>query len=377
MKIKKIFLTFLMIITVVLVSACSIFGSSSSGMSISRVESKTDENGTTLVTMYFEDEDVEPLTFEIPKGEKGEIGEVGAAGLGIESITSRISEDGLKTILTITFTSEDVAPQEIEIPNGVSVTDTIQSYNPDTNTTDIYFVLSDGSDTSDNPISIPNGKDGIGIESVTQEEDGEGNIIITITYSDPSMGEEGKTIITIPYKNGEDGRGIVSVIGTQVDNQFIITINYTDGTSEDLTPFTLPRVNQWFSGSGAPNRIITNQSVLGDYYFDRENYIIYYFDGLSYIEIINLTKNNKVTEEHTVTFDPNGGSFVSETTGKLIVSDGENILISRIPQCTLDGHSFEGYYTTPEGPENPLSGKLTDLTPIYRDITFYAYYVKL
>lgn len=40
----------------------------------------------------------------------------------------------------------------------------------------------------------------------------------------------------------------------------------------------------------------------------------------------------------------------------------------------MEGYSFEGYYTTPEGPDNPLSGRLTDLTPIFRDTTFYAYY---
>ena len=43
----------------------------------------------------------------------------------------------------------------------------------------------------------------------------------------------------------------------------------------------------------------------------------------------------------------------------------------------MEGYSFQGYYTTAEGPANPLSGKLTDLTPIYNDVTFYAYYEAL
>ena len=38
---------------------------------------------------------------------------------------------------------------------------------------------------------------------------------------------------------------------------------------------------------------------------------------------------------------------------------------------------FAGYYTSPEGPENPLSGKLTDLTPIYSDMSFYAYFTEI
>ena len=58
----------------------------------------------------------------------------------------------------------------------------------------------------------------------------------------------------------------------------------------------------------------------------------------------------------------------------MVVDAGSTINIASIPLCSMDGYSFEGYYTTPEGPDNPLSGRLTDLTPIFRDTTFYAYY---
>ena len=104
------------------------------------------------------------------------------------------------------------------------------------------------------------------------------------------------------------------------------------------------------------------ESFQGDYYFDYDNYVIYYFDGEHFVEIINLTENNQPTVQCEVTFNPNGGSFVSSTTGKIIVNKGETIDVSRIPVCYKEGFTFEGYYTTPEGPENLFSGKLDDLT---------------
>ena len=118
-------------------------------------------------------------------------------------------------------------------------------------------------------------------------------------------------------------------------------------------------------------------AIEGDYYFDYDNYVIYYFDGEHFVEIINLTENNQPTVQCEVTFNPNGGSFASSTTGKIIVNKGETIDVSRIPVCYKEGFTFEGYYTTPEGPENLFSGKLDDLTIITKDITFYAYYVEV
>ena len=376
MKFKRIISSLFLFLSITL-SSCSLFGGTDEGLMIERVESTMGENGSTLVTMYFTDEDVEPLTFEIPRGETGEIGPIGATGLGIKEITSRQSEDGLNTILTIIFTSEDVPNQEITVPNGVSIVSPVSSYDPETNITTIYFILSDGTDTSANPIQIENGKDGIGIADINQETDAEGNIIITITYTDPSMGENGQTVITIPYKNGEDGRGISTILTNTIDNVFYVTIFYTDNTSQELDPIPLPQVNKWISGHGAPNNSVIQESIQGDYYFDLDNYIIYMFDGTNFVEIINLTLDNTVTKQCTVTFDPNGGYFSTQTLGKIQVKYGSTIDIASIPYCAKEGFSFAGYYTTPEGPANPLSGKLTDLTPIYSDITFYAQYEEI
>lgn len=376
MKFKRIISSLFLFLSITL-SSCSLFGGADEGLMIERVESTMGENGSTLVTMYFTDEDVEPLTFEIPRGETGEIGPIGATGLGIKEITSRQSEDGLNTILTIIFTSEDVPNQEITVPNGVSIVSPVSSYDPETNITTIYFILSDGTDTSANPIQIENGKDGIGIADINQETDAEGNIIITITYTDPSMGENGQTVITIPYKNGEDGRGIETIVGTQIDNIYTLTVYYTDGTSYELPSINLPQTTRWYYGNGAPSSRYEAQAIEGDYYFDIDNFVIYLFDGTEFNEIINLTENNEPSRTYTVTFDANGGEFVSSILTTITVTAGRPIEMSRIPTCAKDGFVFAGYYTTPEGPKNPLSGKLTDLTPIFSDMYFYAYYEEI
>lgn len=374
MKFKRIISSLFLFLSLTL-SSCSLFGGTSEGLMIDRVESSTSANGSTLVTMYFTDTDVEPLTFEIPKGAVGETGPVGVAGLGIKDISATQSSDGLSTILTITFTSDEVPPETITVPNGVSVEESKLTYDQDKNQYYFEFTFSDGRIETVGPIDKP--KDGIGISSVDTDVNDEGKVTITITYSDPSMGENGQTVITIPYKNGEDGRGIARIVGTQLDDLYYITIFYDDETSEPLDPIQLPTATQWLYGYGAPNSIIAAQAKLGDYYFDQENYIIYFFDGSSFVEVINLTENNQSTKQCTVTFDPNGGRFISETIGKIVVPSGSTIQLASIPLCSREGYSFQGYYTTAEGPANPLSGKLTDLTPIYNDVTFYAYYEAL
>ena len=131
MKFKRIISSLFLFLSLTL-SSCSLFGGTSEGLMIDRVESSTSANGSTLVTMYFTDTDVEPLTFEIPKGAVGETGPVGVAGLGIKDISATQSSDGLSTILTITFTSDEVPPETITVPNGVSVTNSTLNYDPDT-----------------------------------------------------------------------------------------------------------------------------------------------------------------------------------------------------------------------------------------------------
>ena len=373
MRFKKIIKLALALFSTISLSSCSIFGSDE-GMMIESISATSGEDGSTTLTFAFTDPDIEPLEVNIPKGDQGEQGAIGLTGLGIDHIDSELSEDGKNTILTIYFTSEEVEPKVVTVPNGVGIDTSVPptyTLNPDNNTTVVTYTLTNGETIT---FEVSNGKDGIGIANVTQTTDQDGNIIITITYTDETFGDNGQTVITIPYKNGEDGRGITQVIGTLLDDSYYISIFYSDGTSENLDPIILPQTNQWYSGYGRPTSVVIRDSREGDYYFDQENFIIYYFDGYEYVEVINLTENNRPTSTVTVNFNPNGGTFISQTVGRIEITKGETIPAERIPLCSKEGYSFEGYYTTAEGPSNPLSGKLTDLTPIFSDVTFYAYY---
>ncbi len=376
MRFKKIKLA-LALFSAISLSSCSIFGSDE-GTMIESISATSGEDGSTTLTFTFTDPDIEPLEVNIPKGEQGEQGAIGLTGLGIDHIDCELSEDGKNTILTIYFTSEEVEPKVVTVPNGVGIDTSVPptyTLNPDNNTTVVTYTLTNGETIT---FEVSNGKDGIGIQNVTSEQLEDGSWVITITYTDPSMGEEGKTVITLPYKNGEDGRGINALVGLESEGAYTITVFYSDNTVQTLDPITLPVVNKWVRGNGYPDREELSTLNAGDYYFDTENYIIYYFDGTDLLEIINLTEDNAPTKTYTVTFDANGGVFTTAGVfGSIKVNSGETIAISRIPICSMEGFSFEGYYTTPEGPDNPLSGKLTDLTPIYRDITFYAHYEKI
>lgn len=359
-------------------SSCSIFGGGDTGVMIDRVESSTNEAGTTIVTMYFTDEDLEPLTFEIPRGEVGEVGPIGAAGVGIENITSRPSDDGKSTILTVSFTSEEMPDKEFTVPNGVSIVSTNSSYDPEDNSTIITFTLSDGTvipRDGEDEIKIFNGKDGVGITNVICEQDETTlDYTIKITYSGEIAEGVTETTIHLPYQNGEDGIGVAAIIGNQVGDTYILTIQYTDGTSKELTPILLPQATIWLYGNGAPTSIDVLRAKEGDYYFDLLNYAIYIFTDGRFNLIINLTEDNAPTSECVVTFDANGGFFTSSKPTSFSVTKGRPIPYGMFPTCEKDGAKFIGFYTLPEGPNDPLSGKLTDLTPIYNDMTFYACY---
>lgn len=372
MRFKKFKLA-LALFSAISLSSCSIFGSDE-GMMIESISATSGDDGSTTLTFTFTDPDIEPLKVNIPKGEQGEQGAIGLTGLGIDHIDSELSEDGKNTILTIYFTSEEVEPKVVTVPNGVGIDTSVPptyTLNPDNNTTVVTYTLTNGETIT---FEVSNGKDGIGIQNVTSEQLADGSWVITITYTDPSMGEEGKTVITLPYKNGEDGRGIESIIGEQDGTTYTITINFDDGSTEVLPTIELPQATKWFYGNGAPSSRYEAQANEGDYYFDLDNYVIYLFDGTEFNEVINLTDDNLNTRTFTVTFNPNGGRFVSDLPTTITVTSGRPIDMKRVPICEKDGSTFAGYYTTPEGPQNVFSGKLTDLTPIYSDMTFYAYY---
>ena len=45
-----------------------------------------------------------------------------------------------------------------------------------------------------------------------------------------------------------------------------------------------------------------------------------------------------------------------------------------MPIAEKDGSIFIGWYTSKDGPNDPLGAKITSITPITKDITAYACY---
>ena len=351
-KFKKYLISLLMLFSVSFTSSCSIFGSEE-GMMFEGFTIDNDKDGNTILTLTFTDDDIEPLVITIPKGEKGDEGEKGPQGVGISTITSSQSEDGLKTLITVTYTDETLEDTTFEVNNGVSVISIESAINEVNNTTLLTFTLSDGT-TKD--IEVRNGKDGVGIKDVTYAQDPNGDYIVTITYTD----DREPTIITLPYKNGEDGRGISSVVGLQDGNNYVITVYFTNGEYTELAPIDLPEATKWLYGYGAPSSYYERQANNGDYYFDIDNLVIYLFDGEKFNEVIDLTTDQVPSKTYSVTFDANGGEFVSTIPTTITVTADDLT-------CTLNIKVYAINLRVEEAKQYRVEAESLDLSNIIHD----------
>ena len=213
--------------TMSLASCGSIF-KGNEGMMISNITHTLDKDGNTVITINFTDEDLEPVTFTIPKGEQGD---TGMSGVDIEDVTWAPLEDGTGLEVTFSFTDEEIPDKVIEIPYATGIENIEATTDPDTGVTTVTINTTDGKQTSFtlNPA--------IGIADVQTSVDEESNaVIITITYT----GGKEPTTITIPYKNGEDGKdgkGISFITGTVVGDQYYIDIYYDDDEGTRWTAY--------------------------------------------------------------------------------------------------------------------------------------------
>jgi uncharacterized repeat protein (TIGR02543 family) len=335
--------------------SCSDFVSDES-LSISSITAQTLDNGVTELTFTFDDSDEDPLVIDIPKGDKGD---TGAVGNGISDVTCALSEDGKSYVITVTYTDSSKSPDVFTIPVPVEVSGVSTTYDTTSGQTTVTITLSDGT-TQSFVVS-----DGVGISSITQSTDDDGNTILTINYTDPT---KTPSTITIPYvsgKDGKDGVGIASMYGYESDGKYYIQVTYTDGTTQTL-PFAAPDAGiKWYSGSSTSD--ITETPSEGDFFYCfTDNSIYTYQDGMWVLVVV--LKDNSV---YTVTFDAatNGGSLVGGTT-TVKVSSGKTI--SSLPTAYKAGATFIGWYTSSAGPESPNSGHFTDLTPVTSDLTLYA-----
>ena len=343
-------------------ASCGLMGTQES-LYIESVTAVPQEDGSILVTITFTDEDMKPVTFNVPKGDTGE---QGPQGVGIASVESAPSEDGKDLVITVTYTDSTLEPSVWEIPNANSIENFSSSYDAETGNTTVTITTSDG---EDHTFIVPKGKDGVGIASVNQTEEESGDIVITITYTDVTIPP---TEIRLPYKNGEDGRGIAYIESSQDYENYYLTIHYTSGEESQTLVFPLPDVEQgtrWDCGDGYPSSYDNPRE--GDFYFDYTNGVIYIYRGGNWFDIFSFSNESKTC---TVTFNAseNGGRIISPSgfLPTVTVSWGESI--PEMPIAYKEGSIFLGWYTSKYGTQSPNSGQLTDLTPITRDLTVYA-----
>lgn len=363
---KKIRLFLLSALMLFSLSSCSSFFADD-GMMIDSITTEMDADGNTIVTIAFTDDYYDNVEFTIPAPKDGETGPQGPIGNGISTIT-KVMEEG-QDYLLITFTDENMAPAKIALPDTVSIDSITSKLDTETNVQTITITLTNGEKTE---FRIQNGKDGAGISDITSVTDESGNTTITISYTD---GRD-DTVIQIPYKSGkdgEDGRGIESISTQSVGDKYYLYIKYTDSEEVEVLELDKPESTKWICGNGAPGAIATLQASNGDFYFDLTNWGIYLLQDGTWQQVANL-KSNEVT--CTVEFDPGEGVLDGTYLGMRTCVKGESLDISQIPTASLEGHTFAGWYTSELGPNDPRSGKFTDLTPVTKLYThLFAYYL--
>lgn len=359
---KKLLVTCSLLMSFQLSSCGSFIDDGSSGMLMKEIVSETMDDGSTKITISFVDDSQEPISFVIPKGQEG------SDGNGISSITQQVSEDGKSVQLVIAFT-DGRENQIIDVPlingkDGVSIKNITSKINDND---DVEVTISFEGDIEDKVFTLPKGEkgdQGNGISSIDVTSNLDGSKTLTIKYTNVTMED---TKITIP--SGKQGKGIDYIVSSSDSNNYILQIFYSDGNNETVK-FDKP--NGWLSGVTNPSEELGN---VGDFYFNTVNYRIYQKDENKGWIIVCVLKYDESKEVHHVTFEPNGGTLVSSN-GECEITHGEtfyNNTAYKIPLAVKEGKTFLGWYTSKDK-NDPTVGKFTILTPVYSDMTLYAWW---
>lgn len=344
-------------------SSCGFFDTED-GSQIKNVTTTYDDStGNTIIVITFTDESMDPVTFIVPRGKEG---------VSIKEVTSKMSSDGENVELTISYNDGKTADTVLSIPvvQGRGVKEVIVDQDENGNPT-IKFVYTDG--TESQVIAIPSGKDGNGIETFeVSDPDSDGSMTVTVTFSDGSSK-------TFTIQNGKDGISVSNITYNEEKSDsthYVLTVTYTDGYTEDIS-LERPRTNCWFTGTVSPDKDSKagESASEGDFYLNITNGYVYQkqSDG-SWDFLFGMKSDDSSKEEkyYTVLFDPlegeiNGSSNILMTN----VLEGRTISLANIPSPTLKDHVFTGWYTDLN---NVNSGKFTDMTPVYSNLTLYAKY---
>lgn len=356
-RFKKFLLGLTLSLSSFTLASCSSFFGTNQGKTIDQITSSIDENGNTIISITFTDETVAPINVTIPRG------------VGIDHIDSSISEDNAAFNLIIYYSDENVEPTTLSFPllkgdEGTGVSDVSCEMDENGNY-NLYFYMTDG--TTYGPFPITNGKDGkeiTDIEASTNDETG--YTLITVTFSDGSVDR-------FEIELGKDGAGIESIVPSEIGNEYILNITFTDGTSTSVR-FEKPRATKRYYGQTIPSPSLGNE---GDFYIDQSTRTFYTKASTGWIQIFSLDENVE-PEKFTVTFDVNGGEWEwiqsgipDSDTRTFTFEYGSLIDLDNVElQVKKEGYTFNGWWTDSE--INANSGHFTKLSPVLTNLTLYA-----
>ena len=355
-KVISLILTGCMLLSVLMLTGCAGFfaDDTSEGIFIKEIKKLgITEEGEVQVAIYFTDEEITPVIFTIPPGIQGEDGN------GILGIKHEHDDELNKTKVTITFTDEDAEPCEVFIKDGLMIEEIVPDENEDLGK-HIYLVYNDG--TMSDPIPLPQGEAGVGIESYIQIENDDKSVDTLFTLTN---GEE----ISIKIPAPQTGNGIEHITSREENGKYILHIVYTDG-NDDEVEFVAP--NKWYTGRVAPDPTF---GVKGDYYVDTANKVIYN-KGIDRWDIVINFRDQ--LDQYTVVFDLNDPTYTatmpdgySDTYTVLRGSYFADNGYGEIPKPTRDGYNFVGWYTKKNVDPSVMS-PFTDLTAVFGDLELYA-----
>ena len=333
--IKTILLSLGLLITPVSLMGCTFFNTNDSVVNIKNIDVKKDQDGNTIITIYYTDVNSEPTTFTIP------IGDDGKEGNGIKNIEYTPLEDDSGTTITIHFTDESKEPVSFVVKNGEG----------------------------------KKGDDGAGIFELTSERDEENKrTVITITFTDD---RDPVTLYIPDGEKGEQGNSVRTITQTLSSDGTKYIVTFLDDFGDVISSIELPRANSWLSGTTTPSDENGND---GDFYFETTHYYVYQKVGGKWNKVAELGAAKENEKTHQVTFDVND----SVTENALIVSgqkiytitEGMNFYSSgfELPMAYRQGYTFSGWITSKT--YNVTLGLFTNLTEVYKDMTLYAYWTK-
>lgn len=356
---KKSLVILMLIVLLTMLSGCAFFESDAEG--VKDIELSRNEDNDIVVKVLYYDE------FDSFKEEIIPTGLDGRDGVGIESIEVVREKESLRNKIIIRLTPKEGQEKGEEtilyVPDGVRIEGITSRFDEGTDKYYMTLKYTDGEESD--PIEIPQGKTGNGIDvsksTFDMQEDGSINVVLTFTDGNTQE-------FTIPA--GKTGNGIQSIEPDESNGTLTLTITYTDG---EIVPISFTRTSFWYQGVGAPtlqgNAEIVQNAIKGDYYLDIYSKKIYAYTDYGWEIMVDFAQSNDV---FTVTFNANDDpESPAEPFNNRIpnIKYGE-YLAGRIPVPVRDGYTFKGWATS--AVLGPTTGFFTDLTPVMANLTLFA-----